>query len=178
MMSRNKRIKTNDCFLAYVDTVERIIEEIANGQDVSYEKMLNFKDASRNIKRCFEETVEQEEALTVEEAVVKCLKELGVPQHLGGYKYLISAICYKYKNPEVTSVTKVLYPMIAKQFGSTPSRVERSIRHAIESSWTNGSTEKQHKLFGYAISDSKGKPTNFQFIETISNELKLSINVL
>ncbi len=174
-MNRSKKININDCFLEYLETVERILEDIVNGQDVSHTKMLSFKDATRKIKHCFEDTVEQEEALTVEESVVEYLKELGVPQHLGGYKYLIYAICYNYKN-KVKSVTKELYPVIAKEFHSTPSRVERSIRYAVESTRTNGNTEKEHQLFGYSISSTKGKPTNFQFIETITNELKLSLN--
>ena len=126
-MNRSKKININDCFLEYLETVERILEDIVNGQDVSHTKMLSFKDATRKIKHCFEDTVEQEEALTVEESVAEYLKELGVPQHLGGYKYLIYAICYNYKNkvkfPRLSNMSAFFarYPQnmfaLPKQFG-------------------------------------------------------------
>lgn len=105
------------------------------------------------------------------------LRELGVPAHIKGYSYLREALVTTVKDPTLTeSITKVLYPAIAATFNTTPSRVERAIRHAIEVSWLRGSVEAQLRYFGYTVNAVTGKPTNSEFIATVADNLRLSLN--
>ena len=100
--------------------------------------------------------------------------EIGVPAHIKGYQYLREGIILTVRNMEViNAVTKVLYPEIAKRFGTTPSRVERAIRHAIEVAWDRGDLETLQKYFGYTVNSAKGKPTNSEFIAMIADRLQL-----
>ena len=102
------------------------------------------------------------------------IHEIGVPAHIKGYQYLREAIIITVGNMEViNAVTKVLYPEVAKRFGTTPSRVERAIRHAIEVAWDRGDLETLQKFFGYTVSNAKGKPTNSEFIAMIADRLVL-----
>lgn len=104
--------------------------------------------------------------------VTDTLREIGVPAHLKGYQYLREAIVIAVNTPEVLDfITKELYPQIAKKFGTTPSRVERGIRHAIETAWDRGDLKILQRYFGYTISNTKGKPTNSEFIALISDHL-------
>lgn len=102
------------------------------------------------------------------------LHEVGVPAHIKGYLYLREAIAMVYKNVEILgSITKVLYPEIATNFGTTSSRVERAIRHAIEIAWVRGNVDAISDIFSYTISYTKSKPTNSEFIAMISDKLRL-----
>ena len=102
--------------------------------------------------------------------------EIGVPAHIKGYQYLREAIILTVENMDViNAVTKVLYPEVAKRFGTTPSRVERAIRHAIEVAWDRGDIETLQKYFGYTVNSAKGKPTNSEFIAMIADRLQLAI---
>ena len=106
--------------------------------------------------------------------VTAIIHEIGVPAHIKGYQYLREAILIAVDDIEViNAVTKVLYPAVAKRFATTPSRVERAIRHAIEVAWDRGDLETLQKYFGYTVSNSKGKPTNSEFIAMISDRLIL-----
>ncbi len=106
--------------------------------------------------------------------VTEMLHEIGVPAHIKGYQYVREAIVLTVQNMEViNAVTKVLYPEVAKRFGTTPSRVERAIRHAIEVAWDRGDLETLQKYFGYTVSISKGKPTNSEFIAMLADRLAL-----
>jgi len=106
--------------------------------------------------------------------VTAVIHEIGVPAHIKGYQYLREAIIIAVNDMEViNAVTKVLYPAVAKRFGTTPSRVERAIRHAIEVAWDRGDLETLQKYFGYTVSNTKGKPTNSEFIAMIADRLKL-----
>ena len=97
-----------------------------------------------------------------------------MPAHIKGYQYLREAIIIAVKDMEViNAVTKVLYPAVAKRFNTTPSRVERAIRHAIEVAWDRGDLETLQKYFGYTVSNAKGKPTNSEFIALIADGLML-----
>lgn len=103
-------------------------------------------------------------------------RELGVPAHIKGYQYLREAIMIAVDDMDViNAVTKVLYPEVAKRFSTTPSRVERAIRHAIEVAWDRGDLETLQKYFGYTVSNSKGKPTNSEFIAMIADRLVLEM---
>lgn len=110
----------------------------------------------------------------LEAMVTDVIHEIGVPAHIKGYQYLREAIILTINDMEmINAVTKVLYPAVAKKFGTTPSRVERAIRHAIEVAWDRGDIEVLQKFFGYTVSNIKGKPTNSEFIAMIADSLTL-----
>lgn len=111
---------------------------------------------------------------SLESTVTGIIHEIGVPAHIKGYQYLREAIMIAVEDMEViNAVTKILYPEVAKRFGTTASRVERAIRHAIEVAWDRGDLETLQKYFGYTVSNSKGKPTNSEFIAMIADRLQL-----
>ena len=106
--------------------------------------------------------------------VTNITHEIGVPAHIKGYQYLREAIIITVEDMDViNAVTKVLYPEVAKRFGTTASRVERAIRHAIEVAWDRGDLETLQRFFGYTVSNTKGKPTNSEFIAMIADKLLL-----
>ena len=110
----------------------------------------------------------------LEAIVTDIIHEIGVPAHIKGYQYLREAIILTIKDMDmINAVTKVLYPEVAKRFGTTPSRVERAIRHAIEVAWDRGDVETLQRFFGYTVSGIKGKPTNSEFIAMIADNLSL-----
>ena len=112
----------------------------------------------------------------LEQDVTDMIHEIGVPAHIKGYQYLREAIMMAVEDIEMlNSITKVLYPTIAKKFQTTPSRVERAIRHAIEVAWSRGRMETLDALFGYTVTPGKGKPTNSEFIAMISDKLRLDL---
>ncbi len=114
----------------------------------------------------------QEQSL--ESIVTEIIHEIGIPAHIKGYQYLREAIILTINDMDIiNAVTKVLYPAVAKKFGTTPSRVERAIRHAIEVAWDRGDIETLQKYFGYTVSNIKGKPTNSEFIAMIADRLYL-----
>ena len=110
----------------------------------------------------------------LESVVTDIIHEIGVPAHIKGYQYLREAIILTIRDMDmINAVTKVLYPEVARKFGTTPSRVERAIRHAIEVAWDRGDIETLQKFFGYTVSNIKGKPTNSEFIAMIADHLSL-----
>lgn len=110
----------------------------------------------------------------IEAQVTKIIHQIGVPAHIKGYQYLRSAILMTIDdNDVINSVTKVLYPTVAKKFKTTTSRVERAIRHAIEVAWDRGDVDTLNSYFGYTIQNSRGKPTNSEFIAMIADNLRL-----
>jgi len=111
----------------------------------------------------------------LEKDVTDMIHEIGVPAHIKGYQYLREAIMISVEDTDMLgSVTKVLYPTIAKKFQTTPSRVERAIRHAIEVAWSRGKMETLDAMFGYTINTGKGKPTNSEFVALIADRIRLS----
>lgn len=112
----------------------------------------------------------------METMVTDVIHEIGIPAHIKGYQYLRHAIMMVVEDLDIiNSITKDLYPTVAKDFNTTPSRVERAIRHAIEVAWDRGDTEVLNSIFGYTIANSKGKPTNSEFIAMIADRLRLQI---
>lgn len=110
----------------------------------------------------------------LEADVTDIIHEIGVPAHIKGYQYLRDAIILSVNDVEMlNSITKVLYPTIAKKHQTTPSRVERAIRHAIEVAWSRGKMDTIDELFGYTVSTGKGKPTNSEFIALIADKIRL-----
>lgn len=107
-------------------------------------------------------------------SITSIIHEIGVPAHIKGYLYLREAISMVYNDIELLgSITKVLYPDIAKKYNTTASRVERAIRHAIEVAWSRGNIESISTLFGYTVSMTKAKPTNSEFIAMVADKLRL-----
>lgn len=114
--------------------------------------------------------------LDIETRITEIIHEIGVPAHIKGYQYLREAIAVAIKDREaIGAITKVLYPSVAKTFNTTPSRVERAIRHAIEVAWDRGDLETLQSFFGYTVSNVKGKPTNSEFIAMIADRLSLQL---
>lgn len=108
--------------------------------------------------------------------ITSIIKEIGVPAHIKGYSYLREAITMVYYDIELLgSVTKILYPEIAKKFNTTASRVERAIRHAIEVAWNRGNFDVISEMFGYTVSHVKSKPTNSEFIAMIADKLRIEV---
>ena len=112
----------------------------------------------------------------LERYITNIMLDIGVPAHLKGYHYLREAIMLSGKDMEVvSSVTKLLYPTIAKRFKTTDQKVERAIRNAIEVSWTRGNVETFEKLFGYSMLSGKNRPTNSEYIARIADNVRLDI---
>ena len=113
---------------------------------------------------------------SIEAMVTSIIHEIGVPAHIKGYQYLREAIIIAVEDMDViNAITKVLYPQVAKTFQTTPSRVERAIRHAIEVAWDRGDLDTLQRFFGYTVSNTKGKPTNSEFIALIADKLQLQL---
>lgn len=119
---------------------------------------------------------------SLEATVTDIILEIGVPAHIKGYQYVRDSIILAVRQPEVINgVTKVLYPEVAKMNGTTASRVERAIRHAIEVAWDRGDVDILNSYFGYTIHNLRGKPTNSEFIAMIADKIRLkekSVNLL
>ena len=118
----------------------------------------------------------QNSPANIETMVTSIIHEIGVPAHIKGYQYLREAIMIAVADMDViNAITKVLYPQVAKTFQTTPSRVERAIRHAIEVAWDRGDLDTLQRFFGYTVSNTKGKPTNSEFIALIADKLQLQL---
>ena len=121
-------------------------------------------------------SVRRMDKTNIESMVTGIIHEIGVPAHIKGYQYLREAIIIAVNDMDViNAITKVLYPQVAKTFQTTPSRVERAIRHAIEVAWDRGDLDTLQRFFGYTVSNTKGKPTNSEFIALIADKLQLQL---
>ncbi|MGO4887089.1 sporulation transcription factor Spo0A [Anaerobacillus sp. MEB173] len=147
---------------------------ISNIRDVSgksrslVQKSMSFSTARKDSNKPF----------NLDASITNIIHEIGVPAHIKGYMYLREAITMVYNDIELLgSITKVLYPDIAKKFNTTSSRVERAIRHAIEVAWSRGNIDSISSLFGYTVSVSKAKPTNSEFIAMVADKLRIEHKV-
>lgn len=139
------------------------IKGIRNARSVSDYRMVN----------AYEKLNETPE-MSLEELVTDIIHEVGVPAHIKGYQFLRDAIIMSVLDMDMlNSVTKMLYPEVAKKHGTTPSRVERAIRHAIEVAWSRGKVDVLNEMFGYTIDVAKGKPTNSEFIALITDKIRI-----
>jgi len=153
------------------------------GADYYFLKPFDLKELSREIDAYFspdildKPTKEQDRKnKDYQVMVTSILHEVGVPAHIKGYIYLREAIKLVIDDVELLGgITKTLYPMIAEKYNTTPSRVERAIRHAIEVAWNRGRVETIDKIFGYTIDQNKGKPTNSEFIAMVADKMRLDI---
>ena len=152
------------------------IYEVLNGlmqENRSFQVMITVNAKAENTQ--LEKTGEfTDEAVDLEKEVTDMIHSLGVPAHIKGYQYLRTAIRMAVREPSlIGAITKQLYPMIAKEYGTSPSRVERAIRHAIEVAWSRGKMETLEETFGYTVSLGKGKPTNSEFIALVADKIRL-----
>ena len=156
--------------------VYQILEElINNNQEIQIMIHVPSKE-KKEINPFTIQNVEKKEVKEkdLEKDVTEMIHEIGVPAHIKGYHYLREAIMMCVEDVDMlNSITKVLYPTIADNFKTTPSRVERAIRHAIEVAWSRGKMETLDSLFGYTINLGKGKPTNSEFIALIADKIRL-----
>lgn len=150
-------------------------EELMNGKTPDI--LLVYLDKPIDKETLFETESEDTKRHSLEERVTEIIHEIGVPAHIKGYQYLREAIIMSVNDMEMlNSITKILYPEIAKKYQTTPSRVERAIRHAIEVAWSRGKMDTIDELFGYTINNGKGKPTNSEFIALITDKMRLQMN--
>jgi two-component system response regulator (stage 0 sporulation protein A) len=148
--------------------IKRIRQLTGNVKFIS-EKKNEFRDLLINTP-----TASSAPTQSLEAEITNIIHEIGVPAHIKGYLYLREAISMVVENIEMLSaVTKELYPSIAKKFNTTPSRVERAIRHAIEVAWSRGKVDTINNLFGYTVHNDKGKPTNSEFIAMVADKLRI-----
>ena len=163
---------TEDAFKKGADYY--IMKPFDNNMVIARIKNLYENNTQKNIvkKLSAYEKEEPGKVRNLENDVTNIIHEIGIPAHIKGYQYLREAIIRSVEDTEMLgSITKILYPSIAKKFQTTPSRVERAIRHAIEVAWSRGKMDTIDELFGYTVSNGKGKPTNSEFIALIAPEL-------
>ena len=155
------------------------MEATAAGADLCLLKPYNIESLCEHInslasRREVSGGEPQDRTPDIETQVTKIIHQIGVPAHIKGYQYLRTAILLTVKdNDIINSVTKVLYPSVAKKYQTTTSRVERAIRHAIEVAWDRGDVDTLNSYFGYTVQNNRGKPTNSEFIAMIADNLRL-----
>ena len=157
-----------------IEILARRIRELKHYQVApAIESIINREVKSQYIEILPEKRKDEK---SLEALVTNIIHEVGVPAHIKGYQYLREAIIMVVTNIDVINqITKQLYPEIAKTFKTTPSRVERAIRHAIEVAWGRGQIEVVENIFGYTVNAAKGKPTNSEFIAMIADKLRLEL---
>ena len=134
------------------------------------------KSNTRHMKGEFTMEIAAVKDYELERYITEIMLEIGVPAHLKGYHYLRDAILLSGRDMEVvSSVTKLLYPTVAKRFKTTDQKVERAIRNAIEVSWTRGNVETFEEMFGYSASSGKSRPTNSEYIARVADKIRLDI---
>ena len=153
----------------------RVRQLVGNSSTMTSSASSSFSAASSMIKS---NVVPIAKGKNLDANITSIIHEIGVPAHIKGYQYLREAITMVYNNIEILgAITKTLYPAIAEKFKTTPSRVERAIRHAIEVAWTRGNIDSISHLFGYTINISKSKPTNSEFIAMVADKLRIEHKV-
>ncbi len=156
------------------EKVYQILNNLMSG-DKEFQIMITVPSGKQeDVPVVIQDAVKEPVLHDLEKDVTNMIHEIGVPAHIKGYQYLREAIMMSVEDVEMLgSITKVLYPTIAGKYQTTPSRVERAIRHAIEVAWSRGRMETLDALFGYTINTGKGKPTNSEFIALIADKIRL-----
>ena len=156
---------------------DRVVAEAMHlGAAFFFPKPCEAESLLEQMRAVMEEPEAVSQPLELKNMVTAIIHEIGVPAHIKGYQYLRESIMIAVEDMDViNAVTKVLYPEVAKRFSTTPSRVERAIRHAIEVAWDRGDLETLQRFFGYTVSNTKGKPTNSEFIAMIADRLTLEM---
>ena len=178
----NNGIDKKVIVLTSYNTQDMISKVAALGASYFMLKPFELKDLENKINSLSRRINEKGESIdlfhnNLQITITKTLHELGVPSHIKGYQYIREGITLVYKRPDIVGgITKELYPEIAKKFDSTVSRVERAIRHAIEVSWNRGNWDLMEEIFGHSVDIDKAKPTNSEFIVTITDKMRLDYN--
>lgn len=179
---RNSQIKKKPSFILMspINKQNILVEASEAGADICLLKpfdsssLVAHMDSLIRLRHRNEARGEVSGSADMEAQVTKIIHQIGVPAHIKGYQYLRTAILMTIEdNDVINSVTKVLYPTVAKKYQTTTSRVERAIRHAIEVAWDRGDIDTLNSYFGYTIQNSRGKPTNSEFIAMIADNLRL-----
>ncbi len=153
--------------------VDYVLPELTDSRAIA-ERICHFRRTPESVRQTKANTAKARRELEVK--VTQIFHEIGVPAHIKGYQYLRESIIMAVNDSDtINSITKVLYPAVAKGFQTTPSRVERAIRHAIEVAWDRGDVEVLNSFFGYTVSHIKGKPTNGEFISMIADKIRLDM---
>ena len=187
-MSLHKKPIFIVCSSLAVDSV--VSEMMSLGVDYYMMKPVSFDVLNERLDMLFPETDTEEKKgrifskrtprsredleFELERRITSVISEIGIPAHIKGYQYLRNAIMMSIESPDaINAVTKIIYPTIAKSYETSPSRVERAIRHAIEVAWSRGNIDTLDSLFGYTVDDSRGKPTNSDFIALVADFIRL-----
>ena len=159
-----------------LDTLGKRIRQLVGTSEITTNYSMSSKNLiTQNDSISYANNGSTKTSKTIEVEVTKMIQQMGVPAHVKGYQYLRDAIISVIKEVSLLgAVTKELYPMIAKKYNTTPSRVERAIRHAIELAWDRGNIEFMNKFFGYTINVDRGKPTNSEFIAMVADKLRIA----
>lgn len=188
MVNHDETIKKHPEFIIVTAVGQEKITEDAFRRGASYYIMKPFKndviiDRIKSVRQqirkdgisgCMEGADNGTRQGNLETRVTNMIHEIGIPAHIKGYHYLRDAIMMSVEDMDVlNAITKVLYPTVAKKYQTTSSRVERAIRHAIEVAWSRGKLDTLDELFGYTVSNGKGKPTNSEFIALIADTIQL-----
>ncbi|MCI8617353.1 MAG: sporulation transcription factor Spo0A [Clostridia bacterium] len=192
-----QKIKDNTIYIIVSEVKEERIVKKALKLGATYYmfKPIDFKVLSQRIKELsdkeFNENTEKfkkkpkyietprgdSNSKNLEIEITNIIHDLGVPAHIKGYHYIREAIIMAVNNMSIVNrITKEIYPAVAYKYGTTPSRVERAIRHAVETAWGRGDLKTTRSIFGYTVSISKGKPTNSEFIAMIADKIRLELN--
>ena len=159
------------------------IDATRAGAAICLMKPFDFNSLFEHIDTLYRQRVEKTSSQKtanddIETQVTKVIHQIGVPAHIKGYQYLRTAILMTISDNEIiNSVTKILYPSVAKKYATTTSRVERAIRHAIEVAWDRGDVDTLNSYFGYTIQNNRGKPTNSEFIAMIADNMRLKYKI-
>lgn len=172
---RQEELSVRTIVLSAFMTESVVSDAMEKGADYFMSKPVENEALLERMRAVCQPTRPAAHARTLKNMVTEIIHEIGVPAHIKGYQYLREAILITVEDMDViNAVTKVLYPEVARRFSTTPSRVERAIRHAIEVAWDRGDLETLQKFFGYTVSNTKGKPTNSEFIAMIADRMVLS----
>ena len=163
-----------------------LLEASSAGAAMCMMKPINASSLARHIESLLPaslafaaNSLDEYGANDIEAQVTKIIHQIGVPAHIKGYQYLRTAIILTVNDSEIiNSVTKILYPTVAKKYQTTTSRVERAIRHALEVAWDRGDVDVLNSYFGYTVQNNRGKPTNSEFIAMIADNLRLKYRML
>lgn len=160
---------------------KKVLEDaFASGISSCMLKPFDYEALAEKIRFiCRQEKMRLEDEFDLEAQVTRIIHQVGIPAHIKGYQYLRCAIMMVVRDGRIIGeVTKTLYPSVAKEFGTTSSRVERAIRHAIEVAWDRGDVDMLNSFFGYTVQNNKGKPTNSEFVAMIADNLRLKMRGL
>ena len=179
-------IRPSFLLVSMVSNTNLFIEATNAGADLcllkpyDYESILSHIDSLLTMRKSKPKDADMplSKNADIETQVTKIIHQIGVPAHIKGYQYLRTAIMMTISDNEIiNSVTKVLYPSVAKKYATTTSRVERAIRHAIEVAWDRGDIDTLNSYFGYTVQNNRGKPTNSEFIAMIADNLRLKFKL-